>query len=172
MGSNHIRRFLCGTIVLFCLSLFSFHYFFFSFFLFCTYFSSFIIVTKFISNFQFKQYNMNFKLRLRKRCLSSNILHHYLLSLRWLFLSQNHLRQIWQMVEVRRLLRCPGCQLTRLFRTFAKCMIKRQKVVLGLPAITHHHFPTIVSTVPLYLGCRLSMSKSSHCHLLQLNLSR
>ena len=34
------------------------------------------------------------------------------------------------------------------------------------------HFPTTVSTVPLYLGYRLSMSKSSHCYLLQLDLSQ
>ena len=48
--------------------------------------------------------------------LSKNLFHQ--------FLSKNHLRQIWHMVEVRRLLRCPGCLLG-----FAKCMIKRNNKI-------------------------------------------
>ena len=43
------------------------------------------------------------------------------------FLSQNHLRQIWQMVEVLRLVRCPRCLLAIYTRGFATCMINRIK---------------------------------------------
>ena len=61
-------------------------------------------------------------------CLSSNWLHHHLLPFLWLylsknlfpqFLSQNYLRQIRQMVEVHRLLRCSGCLLARLYRALS-----------------------------------------------------
>ena len=143
-----------SLIVLFFLSLFSFLYFVFFlllfFVLFQHYFSSFFIISNFISNFQCKKYDMNLKL-----------------SLRWLFLSQNHLRQIRQIVEVRGLLRCPGCLTARLYRAFAKCRINRKH----LPKGSNHRYPSSFSNHRNHFTT-LSWLKSSHFYLLQLNLSR
>ena len=106
MGSNHISRLIFVLHFFFNCALFFFSFlnlvfFFFSFYICQHFFSSFFfIVSKFISIFQCKKYEMNLKLRLRQLCLSSNSLHHCLLSLYLSkklfhqFLSRNHLRQI------------------------------------------------------------------------------
>ena len=60
---------------------------------------------------------------------------------------------------------------TIISRCFSKCRIKRfsnsffdyQK---DRTSDIRLHFPTTVSTILLYLGCRLSIWKSSHCYLL------
>ena len=49
-------------------------------------FTLFFIVSKFISVFQCKKYDMNLEVRLFQLYLSQNLLHHYLRSLHWLYL--------------------------------------------------------------------------------------
>jgi len=148
MGSNHIRRRFVTPFSFF-LFLSSFRL---SFVLFVFFSIIFFICypSKYISNFQCKKYDMNLKLRLRWLYLSSNLLHHHLLSLRWLFLSKNHLRQIWHIGEVRRLLRCTGCLLAQL------------SPGLWLPKGSKQRYPRSFSNhriqcTTLYLGCRLPM---------------
>ena len=141
LGNFFVTRF--SLIVLFFLSLFSFLYFVFFlllfFVLFQHYFSSFFIISNFIWNFQCKKYDMNLKL-----------------SLRWLFLSQNHLRQIWQIVEV-----CcdvqGACQhdyieLLQNAGLIENTYQKDRTIDIRL------HFPTNVTTLQLYLGWSLLIS--------------
>ena len=105
------------------------------------------------------------------------------------FLSQNNLRRIWQMIEVRHLLRCPGCLLARLSQTFAKCMIKKRSDFRTIkrmePAISAfifqppyplYHFILVIDSLcrslhiaiyynPIYLGkCAYPFTGKSLCH--------
>ena len=141
MSSNHIRRLFCDTFffnsALFSFLFFFLYFFFRLFFLFCT--CSALIF------FIFYSFQIYFK---------------FSISRRWLFLSQNYLRQLWQIVEVRRLLRCPGYLLARLSRAFAKCRIKRKNVILGLPKVSNQRVSAFISNHRIHcttLGCILSM---------------
>ena len=109
MGSNQIKRLFVtpfSLIVLVFLSLISFLYSFcllFFFHIFSALFFLHLYSLQVYFKFAMQKYDINLKLRLRSLCLSSYLLHHYILSLSWLylskklfhqFLSQNHLRQI------------------------------------------------------------------------------
>ena len=157
MGSNQISRLFCDTFffnssfVILSLSPF-FLLFFFSFSaLFFLYFV--FIVSKFISNFKSKntKWISNFP-----SCVCLRI---YYFTVYFPFAGCICLRvsvpepfETNMMVEFRRLLRCPGCLSARLYRTFAKCMINRKQVLLGLPKGSNQRYPPSFPKPPYSLN--------------------